>query len=208
MIFFQPEGLNILEGRKGSACLQKAEWNSKVLAEFLAKYWSTRESTPDPHGEKGPWRPRTEFHPGLQLSAKDPTELWSFGGAAGHRLGGWEDGEEPFLASSEWEEEKRASFTTTQHPRPDHCGGIPTCCAVQETGTRHTISTPRELQTLLDWPTIAPTPSTNLRPQPSPHRHHHHHRQQNCRTSNHWFVFTPTHSSFCQCQTGNRIQVL
>lgn len=92
MIFFQPEGLNILEGRKGSACLQKAEWNSKVLAEFLAKYWSTRESTPDPHGEKGPWRPRTGLHPGLQLSAKDPTELWSFGGAAGHRLGGWEAG--------------------------------------------------------------------------------------------------------------------
>jgi len=67
----------------------------------------------------------------------------------------------------QWGEEKGAGFATTQHPRSDHCGGIPTCCAVQEAGTRHTTSTPRRLQTQLR--TSLPLPhATNLRPQPSP----------------------------------------
>lgn len=46
-------------------------------------------------------------------------------------------------------EEKGAGFATTQNPRSDHCGGIPTCCAVQKAGTRHSTSTPRRLQSQL-----------------------------------------------------------
>lgn len=104
-------------------------------------------------------------------------------------------------------EEKGAGFATTQHPRSDHCGGIPTCCAVQKAGTRHSTSTPRRLQSQLQTSLHCPSPSTNLRPQPSCHRRDHH-RRQNYRTSNHWLVFTPRHSSLSQCQNGNRIQVL
>ena len=82
----------------------------------------------------------------------------------------------------QWGEEKPASFPTTQHPRSDHCGGFPTCCAVQATGTRHTTWTPRGLQTRLRI--SLPLPQSIHKPPPPTHPHIHHlHRQQNYRTS-------------------------
>lgn len=62
-------------------------------------------------------------------------------------------------------EEKRASFATTPHPRSDHCGGVPTCCAVQETGARHITLPPRGLQTQQE--TGLPVPHAIYKP-PSP----------------------------------------
>lgn len=69
------------------------------------------------------------------------------------------------VSGFQWGEEKPASFPTTQHPRWDHYGGFPTCCAVQETGTRHTTLTPRGLQTQLE--TSLPLPQSIHKP-PSP----------------------------------------
>lgn len=78
----------------------------------------------------------------------------------------------------QWGEEKPASFPTTQHSRSDHCGSFPTCCAVQEAGTRHTTLTPRGLQTGYRSTCRCPWQSTTLPPQPTPHRHHLHRQQK------------------------------
>lgn len=76
---------------------------------------------------------------------------------------GWK--QEPLLAF-QLGEETPASLATTQHPRSDHCGGVPTCCAVQETGTRHTILTPTRLQTQLQTSLLLP--HAILKPPSSP----------------------------------------
>lgn len=78
----------------------------------------------------------------------------------------------------QWGEEKPASFPTTQHSRSDHCGSFPTCCAVQETGTRHTTfnsqRSPNRLQISLPLPLAIHNP-----PSPTnPHRHHLHRQQK------------------------------
>ena len=76
------------------------------------------------------------------------------------------------------DEEKPASFPTTQHSRSYHCGSFPTCCAGQETGTRHTTLTPRGLQTGYRSACHCPWQSTTLPLQPTPHRHHLHRQQK------------------------------
>lgn len=72
------------------------------------------------------------------------SRVWSFGEVVGlGRVGG-------AVPGFHWGKEKPASFTTTLHPR---CArgdsGGPTCCAVLETGTRHSMLTHRGLQTSL-----------------------------------------------------------
>lgn len=117
---------------------------------------------------------------------------WSSGGAV---VSEWEAGRLGRSRSGfQWGEEKPASFPTTQHSRSDHCGSFPTCCAVQETGTRHTTfnsqRSPNRLQISLPLPLAIHNP-----PSPTnPHRHHLH-RQQKLQDFHSVFFFFFSHQN-------------
>lgn len=124
------------------------------------------------------------------------SRVWSFGEVVGlGRVGG-------AVPGFHWGKEKPASFTTTLHPR---CArgdsGGPTCCAVLETGTRHSMLTHRGLQTslpLLHAIHKPPqhTPYTYVLPPPAKLQHF-----------QPLWCFTPKHPSLSRYPTGSRIKM-
>ncbi|CAK7298408.1 hypothetical protein VULLAG_LOCUS6837 [Vulpes lagopus] len=111
-------------------------------------------------------------------------------------------------AGFQWGEEKGAAFATTQQPRSDRCGGIPTCCAVQATGTRTPLRLPEGSRPSYAPAYGCPAPSANLRP-PAPNPAPIHTTITASKTPGPAITGLHQHiPSSSQCQTGNRIRVL